>query len=169
MATFLSCLPAVIWQSPSKASFGRNSVVLENLVERSHIEEVFGPAFQLFARRGLQPRQGFRVEGAEAFGKQALNDRCFALLCASLFAPLFAYLFALLDALLDAALGGEAFDAGDVAHFAFSFDDCDILPQLLFETVRQPHHPVQYGEQVEDALKFPSMRLAQANQSLFHT
>ena len=105
-------------------SFGRNSVVLENLVERSRIEEVFCPAFQLFARRGLQPSQGFRVEGAEAFGKQALNNRCFALLCASLFA------------LLDAALDGEAFDAGDVAHFAFSFDGCDILPQLLFESVR---------------------------------
>jgi hypothetical protein len=28
----------------------------------------------------LQPSQGFRIEGAEAFGKLALNDPCFALL-----------------------------------------------------------------------------------------
>ncbi len=42
---------------------------------------------------------------------------------------------ALLDALLDAALGGEAFDAGDVAHFAFSFYLFDILPQSLFKAV----------------------------------
>jgi hypothetical protein len=114
----------VIWPSTSEASFWRNSVVLEKLVERSRIEEVFGPVFQLFARRGLQPSQGFRVEGAEAFVQQALNNRCFTFLYASLFA------------LLDPFLDGEAFYTGDVAHFAFSFDGCDILPQPLFESVR---------------------------------
>jgi hypothetical protein len=56
--------------------------------------------------------------------------------------------FAHLLALQDAALNGEAFDTGGVARPASSFQD---------------------GEQVEDALTFPTMRFAQAKQSLFHT
>ncbi len=56
--------------------------------------------------------------------------------------------FAHLLALHDAALDDEAFDTDGAARPASSF---------------------QCGEQFEDALPFPTMRLAQANQSLFHT
>jgi hypothetical protein len=61
--------------------------------------------------------------------------------------------------LLDAAFGGTAFDAGDVGHFALSFNLFDILPQLIFQAFRQAHHPVEHGKEVEDALALPALEL----------
>ena len=53
-------------------------------------------------------------------------------------------------------LDGEAFDAGDVLPFPFSFNLFDIVPQFVFKVFRQSHHPVQDGEKAENVFAIQS-------------
>ena len=60
----------------------RNTVALENLVERGRIEEIFGPDFQLFARRSLHPSQVItqaRTRGYGLWYVQGTGNNCVGL------------------------------------------------------------------------------------------
>jgi hypothetical protein len=53
-------------------------------------------------------------------------------------------------AFLQPALNRRTRDTGHLRHLAFSFDRLNLVPQCLLERIRQPHHPVDDGEQIED-------------------
>src|SRR5690606_5748419 len=112
------------------------SVLREHLIDRARVEHALGPDLELLGRGLGEAARDVGRERAEAAVEQAQQDTCSPLRTAfleALFKPLFE---PFLHALLQPALDRKPFHAGDVLHFAFSFNVFNILPQSLLELLR---------------------------------
>ena len=126
---------------------------LEHGLYPGHIENAISPAIELFQGSHIEALAGCFVEGAEAFDKKAFQALDLP------FQP------ALLQTLLHPSLNSQSFNAGDVGHFGFSFDDFDILPKPLFERIGQTHHPVDDGKEIQDALTVPALPVERTHEA----
>jgi len=128
----------------------------EHLSQVGCVNRAIEPGIQLLARAGAQPvRHPFR-QRAEAAGQQAGQgfDLAFEL----------PFELPLRHPLLAPLLDGQALHAGDVFHLGLPFDVFDILPDLVLHLLGQSGHPVDDGEQVDDALAFPALPVEQSHQ-----